>query len=147
MEPETHRRKLILIVEDEPDNQEIMRAVVEDLLGYKALLAADGVSAVETAVTKQPDLILMDLMIPVLDGLEATRKLKSDKTTSHIPVVAITALGRAADQQQSFDSGADAYVSKPFDLDQLVAIVQAHVYSIPATHVAEVGGPQIGAES
>ncbi|MBF6611988.1 MAG: response regulator [Chloroflexi bacterium] len=146
MKLETHRRKLVLIVEDEPDNQEIMRAVVEDLLGYEVLLVADGVSAVEAAVTKQPDLILMDLMIPVLDGLEATSKLKSDKTTSHIPVVAITALGRASDRQHSFESGAEAYVSKPFDLDQLVSLVKEHVDSAPAAHIAEVGGPQIGAE-
>lgn len=123
-----------------------MRAVVEDLLGYEALLVADGASAVEAAVTKQPDLILMDLMIPLMDGLEATSKLKSDKTTSHIPVVAITALGRASDRQHSFESGAEAYVSKPFDLDQLVATIKEHANSTLAAHIAEVGGPQIGAE-
>ena len=91
MDPGARDSKVVLVVEDEPDNCEIMRAVVEDLLGYQALLVGDGAAAVEAARTERPNLILMDLMIPVLDGFEAIRLLKSDGGTSRITVVAITA--------------------------------------------------------
>src|SRR5438128_23994 len=116
MEPATGRGTVVLIAEDEPDNREIMRAVVEDLLGFRAVLVSDGVAAIETASTSQPTVILMDLMMPVLDGFEATRRIKSSPTTSHIPVVAVTALSRPADHHRAVQEGADDYISKPFDL-------------------------------
>lgn len=121
------RGTLVLIVEDEPDNREIMRAVVEDLLGYRTVLVSDGVSAVEAAREHLPDLVLMDLMMPTLDGFEATRRIKSSAETKHIPVVAVTALGRPTDRQRAVEEGADDYVSKPFDLDVLVGIIEQYV--------------------
>ena len=120
------RGTLILIVEDEPDNREIMRAVVEDLLGYKAMLANDGMAAIDAATASQPSLILMDLMMPTLDGFEATRRIKANPLTSHIPVVAVTALGRPTDRQRAVEEGADAYLSKPFDLDTLAAVIERY---------------------
>ncbi len=120
------RGTLVLIVEDEADNREIMRAVVEDLLGYKAVLANDGMAAIDAATVSQPDVILMDLMMPNLDGFEATRRIKTNPLTSHIPVVAVTALGRPIDRQRAVEEGADADLSKPFDLDSLVAIIERY---------------------
>jgi CheY-like chemotaxis protein len=122
MDPEAEQRrseKYVLIVEDEPDNREIMKTVVEDLLEFRALLASDGEEAIELASRLQPVVVLMDLMMPVLDGFEAITRLKSNKRTAHIPVVAVTALGRPADRQRAIEAGADDYLSKPFDLDIL----------------------------
>lgn len=116
--------KLILIVEDEPDNREIMRTVVEDMLGHRALLAADGETALVLSRDTNPSLILMDLMMPILDGFETIKKLKADPTTARIPVIAVTALGRSTDRQRALDIGADDYLSKPFDLDVLAKVVK-----------------------
>lgn len=110
----------ILIVEDEPDNREIMRAVVEDLLGYQAVQIEDASHMLDTIEKRRPALILMDLMMPVLDGFEAIRLLKGAPDTANIPVIAVTALSRPVDRQRALDAGADDYVSKPFDLDNLI---------------------------
>src|SRR3954453_5972018 len=115
------RGKLVLIAEDEPDNREIMRTVVEELLGYRVVSASDGETAVKLALELLPCIILMDLMMPVLDGFEAIRRLKSNAATAGIPVIAITALGRTTDRQRALDIGAEGYLSKPFDLDVLAA--------------------------
>ncbi|HEX9989466.1 MAG TPA: response regulator [Chloroflexia bacterium] len=127
MDPGEGRGKVVLIVEDEPDNLEIMRAVVEELLGFKALLVTDGAAAIETAVTTRPDVILMDLMMPVLDGFEAIKHLKTNSHTSHIPVVAVTALSRPTDRQRAVAEGASDYVCKPFDLDLLIEVIERHI--------------------
>lgn len=119
--------KLILIVEDEPDNREIMRTVVEDMLGHHALLAGDGETALLLSREKKPNLILMDLMMPILDGFEAIKRLKADPNTARIPVIAVTALGRSTDRQRALDIGADGYLSKPFDLDVLAKAVKGFI--------------------
>ncbi len=126
MGPGSEGERLVLVVEDEPDNREIMRAVVEDILGYRALLAADGEEALRLANEHRPSLILMDLMMPVLDGFEAIRKLKEQERTASIPVVAVTALSRPVDRQRAVENGADEYIGKPFDLDLLAEIVERY---------------------
>src|SRR5205085_6506455 len=90
--------KLVLIVEDEPDNREIMRTVVEELLGLRAVLAADGEAAVNMGIKLIPTVILMDLMMPALDGFEAIARLRQNELTAQIPIIAITALGRPTDR-------------------------------------------------
>ncbi|HUS15341.1 MAG TPA: response regulator [Chloroflexia bacterium] len=117
--------RLVLIVEDEPDNREIIRSVVEDIMGHAAALAADGEDALAAIGETAPDLILMDLMMPILNGFEAIRALKNDPATASIPVIAVSALSRARDQQQALDVGADDYISKPFDLDLLANKITA----------------------
>ena len=112
-------KKLVLIVEDEQDNREIIRTVVEEIIGYEAILASDGEGALRAIAARRPDLILMDLMMPVLNGFETLRALKAESDTATIPVIAISALSRPRDQDQAFDAGADDYISKPFDLDLL----------------------------
>ncbi len=119
--------KLVLIVEDEPDNREIMRTVVEDILGYRAILADDGETALQVVATGGPDMVLMDLMMPVLDGFETIRRIKADRATRSIPVIAITALGGQVDRQRATDEGADGFLSKPFDLNELISVIQRYL--------------------
>lgn len=126
MVPPTEGETLVLIVEDEHDNREIMRAVVEDILGYRALLASDGEEALRLAIDQRPRLVLMDLMMPVLDGFETIRQLKTGHDTASIPVIAISALSRPVDRQRALEYGADDYLSKPFDLDLLAEVVERH---------------------
>lgn len=123
--------RLVLIAEDENDNREIMRAVVEDLLGYKALLATNGEEALHLASRHIPDIALVDLMMPVLDGFEAIRRLKADPTTAAMPVIAVTALSRPVDLQRAIEYGADSYLSKPFDLDLMASMIEEYVTARP----------------
>jgi CheY-like chemotaxis protein len=109
----------VLIVEDEPDNREIVRAVVEDMVGFPATLAGDGLEALEKAAEEVPALVLLDLMLPGLDGYEVARRLRSDPRTCHVPIVAITALARPRDRARASEAGCDDFVDKPFDLDLL----------------------------
>ena len=121
--------KVILIVEDEFDNREIMRTVVEDLLGYSVLTASDGAAALEAIAEHQPDLILMDLMMPVLDGFEAIKHIKSTPRTANIPVLAVSALSRPNDRERALEHGASAYVCKPFDIEELTSMIERYVSS------------------
>lgn len=109
----------VLIVEDEPDNQEIVRAVVEDMVGCRAILAGDGVEALSRLAEEVPDLVLLDLMLPRLDGYEVARQIKANPLTRAVPIVAITALARPKDRARAAEAGCDDYVDKPFDLDLL----------------------------
>jgi len=120
------RHKLVLIVEDEPDNREIMKTVVEELLGLRSVPATDGKTALRLAATLRPSLIVMDLMMPVLDGFGAIELLKSQPETASIPVIAISALSRSSDRQRALEAGAAAYLSKPFDLDSLAAAIKEY---------------------
>lgn len=127
MQEQLAGNKLILIAEDEHDNREIMRSVVEDLLGYKALLAADGEEALRLAAEHLPDVILMDLMMPTLDGFEVIHRLKQAPDLAAVPVIAVTALSRPVDKQRAIKSGADGYLSKPFDLDLMASMIEQYI--------------------
>ena len=118
-------------MEDEPDNQEIVRAVVEEMVGASAILAGDGIEAVSIAGSERPDLVLLDLMLPRLDGYEVARRLKSDPQTSGIPIVAITALARPKDRSRALEAGCDDYVDKPFDLDLLESKIRSRLTRNP----------------
>ncbi len=126
-------QRRVLIVEDEPDNQEIVRAVVEDMVGCRAMLAADGVEALAAISEELPSLVLLDLMLPKMDGYEVARRIRKDPRSCHIPIIAITALARPADLARALDAGCDDYVDKPFDLDTLEMKVRARVFSDPGT--------------
>jgi CheY-like chemotaxis protein len=118
------RVRKILIVEDEPDNREIMRAVVEDILGHRALLVADGNAALDVIGARSPSMILMDLMMPIVDGFEVIRTLKTDGRTAHIPIIAVSGLSRPADREHAMEMGADDFIMKPFDLEQLIEVIE-----------------------
>ena len=111
--------KTILIVEDHDDNRRIMR----DLLsagGYQVIEAHTGVEGVSAAQNHQPDLILMDIQLPGIDGYEATRRIKSIPELETIPIVAVTSYALSGDDKKAFSSGCDDYVTKPFSPRELL---------------------------
>jgi two-component system cell cycle response regulator DivK len=115
--------KRILVVEDTPDNREILR----DLLvasGYDFIAAVDGAAGVAMAASEKPDLILMDIQLPVLDGYEATRRIKADPALAHIPIIAVTSYALAGDEAKTRAAGCDGYIAKPFSPRQLLCKVR-----------------------
>lgn len=105
-------RATILLVEDNLDNRAIYRTILEHF-GYEVVEAADGEEAIRIARERHPDLVLMDISIPVVDGWEATRLLKADRATHDIPVIALTAHALPADRARSEEAGCDGYLAKP----------------------------------
>ncbi len=116
-------QRCILIVEDNGDMRDFLRRVLARH-GYGHLEAADGIEGIEIAHRDHPDLILMDMSLPELDGFEATRRLKADKTTQHVPIIAVTAHARPADEKRALEAGCDAYLSKPYSLREFIDVVQ-----------------------
>ncbi len=106
----------ILVVEDTHDNREVAELILRDA-GYTVVSAVDGDSGIKTAARARPDLILMDLSLPWVDGWEATRRLKANPATRDIPVVAFTAHVLESDAQRAREAGCAALIAKPFDID------------------------------
>jgi len=115
-------RKRILVVEDNELNLKLLNDVLE-AHGYSVLSTGEGTVAVEWARQYRPDLILMDLQLPDLSGLEVTQQLKSDPTTRRIPIVAVTAFAMAGDEKKALDHGCDAYVAKPIVLRDFLDLI------------------------
>jgi CheY-like chemotaxis protein len=111
--------KRILIVEDVALNRDLLTQLLED--DYDLLIAVDGAAGVEMAMAHRPDLILMDLSLPLLDGWEATRCIKANAATAGIPVVAITANAMSGDEERAKAAGCDDFMTKPIDEDLLFA--------------------------
>ncbi len=111
-------KKMILIVDDEPSNIELLSTFLT-IIGYNTMSAANGKEAVEMALKLKPDLILMDVHLPEMDGLAATELLKKDPEIRHIPIVAISGYGMPEDKKVAFEAGCDEYITKPFNLAQL----------------------------
>jgi CheY-like chemotaxis protein len=109
----------ILLVEDNEMNRDMLCRRLQRR-GYEMLLAEDGERGVELAHSEQPDLVLMDLSLPVMDGWEATRHIKSDRQSAHIPVIALTAHALAGDRQEALDAGCDDFDTKPVELQRLL---------------------------
>jgi len=114
----------ILIVEDNEMNRDMLSRRLERK-GYKVLLAVDGEVGLEVARANTPDLILMDMSLPVVDGWEATRRLKADNALKHIPVMALTAHAMASDRDKALEAGCDDYDTKPIELPRLVTKIEA----------------------
>ena len=115
--------KRILVVEDQEDN----RRIVHDLLtsvGYEIVEAVTGEEGVRMAETQAPDLILMDIQLPGIDGYEATRRIKANAALRQIPIIAITSYALSGDDVKAFEAGCDAYVSKPFSPRALLAKIR-----------------------
>jgi two-component system cell cycle response regulator DivK len=113
----------ILMVEDNADNREIYRTILT-YGGYEVVEAADGEEGIAAAREHVPALILMDVSIPKLDGWEATRRLKGDVATRHIPVIALTAHALESDRQRSIEAGCDGYLRKPVSPGDVLAEVR-----------------------
>lgn len=126
----------ILLVEDNELNRDMLSRRLERK-GFTMICAPDGEAGVLLARREAPDLILMDMSLPLLDGWEATRQLKSDEATKDIPVIALTAHAMAADRDRSLEAGCDDYDTKPVELARLLrkiaALLNAPVRSTPAT--------------
>jgi len=115
--------KRILIAEDEPHIARMVTFKLEHE-GYEVIWAKNGGEAVKSLQDKAPDLVLLDVMMPVMDGFEVLKKIKEDESTWHIPVIMLTAKGKIKDIDLAFDLGADDYIVKPFLPDELVERVQ-----------------------
>ncbi|APT34490.1 MULTISPECIES: response regulator [Methylobacterium] len=111
--------KRILIVEDVELNRDLLTQLLEDT--YELVIAVDGAAGVEMAIAHRPDLILMDLSLPLVDGWEATRRIKANASTAAIPVVAITANAMTGDEDRARAAGCDDFMTKPVDEDLLFA--------------------------
>ena len=114
---------LVLVVEDYQDAREMYSAYLQ-FSGYRVAEATNGLEAIETAVQLMPDIILMDLALPKVDGWEATKRLKSDPRTKHIPIVALTGHALAGFAEGAREAGCDAFVTKPCLPDALVAEIR-----------------------
>lgn len=123
---------LILIGEDEPDNQVILQTVVESLVGVRAEVAGDGLAVLACVQRERPRMILLDLMMPGLDGFQVTRQLKADPSTASIPIVAVSAMARPDDREAALAAGCDDFVRKPFELDDLEAVIRTYLESSPS---------------
>lgn len=114
----------ILVIEDTHDNREVAELILRDA-GYTVVSAADGESGIKTAARARPDLILMDLSLPWVDGWEATRRLKANPATRDIPVVAFTAHVLEAEAARAREAGCAALIAKPFDIDVFLGQIEA----------------------
>ncbi len=113
---------MILIVEDDPDSRRLTRRILQ-ISGYTTIEATDGKQGVESAKAKKPDLILMDIMMPVMDGYAACSIIKADKATREIPVVMLTAMGYELNKQLAEKIGADDYITKPINREELLDVI------------------------
>jgi two-component system cell cycle response regulator DivK len=120
----------VLIVEDDEMNRDSLRRLLRRR-GFEVLVAVDGNAGVELARAEAPDLILMDMSLPVIDGWEATRRLKAEPKTRSIPIVALTAHAMAADREKALAAGCDDYDTKPIDLDRLLPKIHALLSGSP----------------
>jgi len=118
---------LVLIGEDEPDNRIILQTVVETLLGVRAEVAGDGLAVLASVERERPRVILLDLMMPGLDGFQVTRHLKANPATASIPIVAVSAMARPDDRETALAAGCDDFVRKPFELDDLEAVIRTYL--------------------
>jgi len=120
----------ILLVEDNEMNRDMLSRRLERK-GYAIAIAVDGQQAVDMALADPPALILMDMSLPVLDGWEATRRIKADERTKRIPVIALTAHAMQGDEQKAKEAGCDDYDTKPVELERLLEKIQTQLNHPP----------------
>jgi two-component system cell cycle response regulator DivK len=118
--------KIILIVEDEPKNLKLIRDLLQGS-GYLTLEATDGAQGIELAKAHKPDLILMDILMPVMDGLKATKILKADAETRNIPIIALTSYAMKGDEEKIREVGCDEYITKPIDTKEFLKKVAEYL--------------------
>jgi two-component system cell cycle response regulator DivK len=114
----------VLYVEDNEDNVYVLKNRLTRK-GYTVLIASDGVEGVSMAASEQPEIILMDLSLPVLDGWEATRRIKADERLRHIPVIALTAHAMTGDREKALAAGCDDFDTKPVQIERLIEKIEA----------------------
>jgi DNA-binding response OmpR family regulator len=115
--------KKILVIDDEPLVVEVLKIRLE-MNDYEVITASDGVEGIERAMREKPDLILLDILMPGLDGYQVCQKLKEDRKTERIPIIMLTALGQSAGRKKGHSSGAYDYIFKPFDDEELLKSIE-----------------------
>ena len=120
--------KRIIVVDDHEDNRQILRVLLASA-GYTMIEAPDGETALAAALSEQPDLILMDIQLPGLDGYEVTRRIKSNPGFHDVPIIAVTSYALSGDEQKALAAGCIAYVAKPYSPMQLLAKIQQYLAS------------------
>jgi|SRR5215469_5952864 len=118
--------KCILVVEDQEDNRQILRDLLTNA-GFDLIEAENGEDAVASAQARRPDLILMDIQLPILDGYEATRRIKANPDLKSIPIIVVTSYALGGDADKARLAGCDDYVAKPFSPRQLLAKIKEYV--------------------
>jgi len=116
----------ILVVEDQEDNRQILRDLLSST-GYEMVEAENGEEALTVAAAEQPDLILMDIQLPLLDGYEATRRIKANPALAKIPIIAITSYALSGDEEKARAAGCDDYVTKPYSPRALLAKIREYL--------------------
>ena len=124
-DPSAHSPKTVLIVEDNELNLKLLNDILE-YQGYVLLTTGRGEAAIEIARQHRPDLILMDIQLPDISGMEAARRLKADDQTRAIPIIAVTAFAMSGDRAMVLASGCDAYVAKPFNVVEFIELVERY---------------------
>jgi two-component system cell cycle response regulator DivK len=118
--------KRILAIEDHEENRRLLRDLLTSF-GYELIEAVTGEEGVTAAETERPDLILMDIQLPGIDGYETTRRIKANPALSHIPIIAVTSYALSGDDVKAFAAGCDAYVTKPFDPAELLEKIKGYL--------------------
>ena len=118
--------KCILVVEDQLDNRQILRDLLGNA-GYELIEAENGEEALKAVVRQRPDLILMDIQLPIVDGYETTRRIRSNGDLKSIPIIAVTSYALAGDDAKAFAAGCDAYVTKPYSPRLLLAKIREYL--------------------
>jgi two-component system, cell cycle response regulator DivK len=118
--------KLILVVEDTEDNMQILRDLLTSA-GYEMMEAENGELALAALAKQRPDLILMDIQLPIMDGYEATRRIKADPALKSIPIIAVTSYALSGDEEKAREAGCDDFVPKPYSPRQLLAKVRQYL--------------------
>ncbi len=116
----------VLVVEDQEDNRRILRDLLTSV-GYEIIEAVTGEEGVALAETRRPDLILMDIQLPGLDGYEATRRIRANPALRHIPIIAVTSYALSGDDAKALEAGCNAYIAKPYSPRELLAMIRQYV--------------------
>lgn len=124
-------QKTVMIVEDNELNMRLFRDLLT-AFGYRTVETRDGLAALDLAKTEKPDLILMDIQLPEVSGLEVTKWLKDDADLSHIPVIAVTAFAMKGDEERIRNGGCEAYISKPISVMHFLDVVRRHLGVVAA---------------
>jgi two-component system cell cycle response regulator DivK len=135
--------KRILIVEDHQLDRKLLKDLLESH-GYETLQSGDGLEAIDLAVAKRPDLILMDIQLPHISGLEVTRRLRGDERSRRIPIIAVTAFAMGWHEREALDSGCDAYISKPISILGFLRTIESFLSRFPfaSTGFADLRSPE-----
>jgi len=118
--------KKILIVEDNPSNLDLLTFLLEGS-GFTVISAADGLSGVQKALTELPDMVLMDIQLPKLDGMQATKKIRKDIRLKKIPIIAVTSYAMPGDREMAIKAGCNGYIEKPIDTDTFVGEIKQYL--------------------